>query len=178
MWQRREVSRRYNSLIVARTRLKLFEQAFQIFKFERGAGVFTETAAEFLEDFAGALHVDLIGHLDASTGIGTVGGAGGAAEWVERCARAALVAAAALSHLLIALAHHLLSHGARALAQLVKRPTFRFSGAVEIAVSQCFLSVLHGLAGLAKLARRIDALPPHAVLQPTEHVTQRLLAVT
>ena len=155
---------------------ELFEQALEIFEFEGGAGVFAEAAAQFLEDFAGALHVDLIGHLDASARIGAVGSAGRAAQRVERTTWR-ICSTLALAHALLTLAHHLFGHRARALAQLIKGAGFGLGGAIEIAFAEGFFGFAHGLAGFAELAGGIDALTAHALLQTAEHIAQRLLTV-
>ena len=111
------------------------------------------------------------GTLTPDARIGAVGALRRPAHRIELAA--AVVEPVARRHL----AQHLLGHLARALPQLLERARLFLRRAVEIALAQRALGALHGFAGAAELARRLQAELAQAPLQPAEHVAQLPLAV-
>ena len=111
-----------------------------------------EAAAQFFDDAARALHVNLAGHFDRVV-VAVLAPMQWTAERVGLLLRARLAEPAAaagtetLSHLLL----HRLRQTLRALAQGVERAPLGFDGAVGVALAETALRLAHGFAGAAEV---------------------------
>src|SRR3954471_1548784 len=101
-------------------RLLQLQQPLEVAALDVGAERVAEPLANRLENLAGALHVDLVGHLHRIAEIGSAAGAWSA----QRIAAGVLLAAAFLAAALVALHRlQLLHHLLGALAQRFQRAT-------------------------------------------------------
>src|SRR5581483_1586341 len=159
------------ALTIVRVLLKALEQALQILELERLARGLAQPPPQLLEDLARPLDVDLIGHLDADTGVGPLGALRRTPHRIALAAR--VVEAEARGHA----TEHLLGHLAGALAQLLERARLLLRGAFEVALAQRPLGPLHRFACALELPRRVEAELAQAPLQAAQHVAQLALAV-
>src|SRR4029079_16886515 len=134
------------------------DQALEIIEFDRGTRGIAQPAANFVEDFAGALDVDGVGDFHREAEIGPVGAVGPA----ERISAAIALATALFIFTVLA---HLLRHGLSALVQLIERLTFGLGGVVEIFIAERVLGFLHRFARALELLRCLGAFHAHAVDQ-------------
>src|SRR6516165_4824524 len=137
----------------------ILQQPLDVIELFLRPGEVAETLAQFLDDAAGALHVDLARDFHGSV-VAIFAPAQWPAERIGVLLRARLAEAArpagagTASHLLL----HRLRQTLRALAQGIERAALRFHGAVGIALAEIAGGVAHGVAGAAELIELILAL--------------------
>src|SRR5271169_2612688 len=135
-------------VLLAPRRSIILQQPLDVVELLLRAQHVAEAAAQFLDDAARALHVDLAGYFDRVV-VAVVAPAQRTAERVGLLLRARLAEPAAaagtetLSHLLL----HRLHQTLRALAQGVERAPLRADGAVGVALAETALRLAHGFAG-------------------------------
>src|SRR5581483_6673698 len=151
--------------------LEALEQPLEIFELQRLPRGLAQAPAQLLEDLSRALDVDLVGHLDAHSGIGTLRALRRPPHGIQLATRVAETVARRHP------AQHLLRHLPRTLPQLLERTRLLLGGTVEIALAQCALRALHGLARTTELARRIETEVVEAPLQAAQHVAQLALPI-
>src|SRR5438067_491185 len=124
-----------------------FEQPFEVAALYVRAQRVAEALADCFEDLAGALHVDLVRHLDRAAVVGTLRGARPA----KRIAVGILLAPALLAAALVALhGLHLFHHVLGAAAQRFQRAALVADRLVAFALAKRLLGVAHGFAGFAE----------------------------
>src|SRR5262249_47228100 len=134
-------------------RSEILQQPLDILKFELRAEALAEAAAQFLDDAARALRVDLTGHFDRNV-VAVVAAAQRPAERVGLLLRARLaepggVAWARGLHALLLL--HRLREILGAGPKRLERSALRVDRAVSIALAELALGLAHGFASLAEL---------------------------
>src|SRR5690606_30738760 len=115
-----------------------------------------EAAPDPIEDFAGALGVDLVGHPHAGAEVGT-GVALGAAEGILVGHAAGAAAEAPAGGALAAAFGQLLGQPLRSLTQLLERGALFADGAARITAAKRAGGAAHRFAGLVELAVRLHA---------------------
>src|SRR5580700_6089195 len=138
----------------------ILEQPLDVIEFLLRTADLTEALAQFLDDAAGALHVDLARHFHRGV-IAVFMAAQRTAERIGVLLGTRLAEAAdpsgtlALPHLLL----HRLRQRLRTLAQSVERAALRIDGAIGIGVAKIAFGLAHGLASAAELIRSVRPLP-------------------
>src|SRR5580704_8489802 len=135
----------------------IFQQPLDVIELLLRAGEVAKTLAQFLDDTASALHVDVAGNFDRRV-VAVFAPAQRPAERIgvllgARRAEPSVAAGTALSHLLL----HRLRQTLRALAQRVERFALRVDGIVGIALAEIARGVAHRFAGAAELVHLVLA---------------------
>src|SRR6516225_4807439 len=134
----------------------ILQQPLDVIELFLRPGEVAKTLAQFLDDAAGALHVDLAWNFHGGV-IAIFAPAQWPAERIGVLLRARLAEAArparpgTASHLLL----HRLRQALRALAQGIERAALRFHRAVGIAFAEIADGIAHRLAGAAELIELI-----------------------
>src|SRR5690348_7335288 len=128
----------------------ILQQPFDVVEFDLRTGWIGETAAQFFQDTAHALHVDLAGNLHGII-VGEFVVAHRPSERIGRVVGALLAAsrvAGAVTRLVAIALLHGFGEALGALAQRVQRPTLRVHRAIGIAVAEPAGGIAHGVVGL------------------------------
>src|SRR6516165_10330152 len=137
----------------------VLQQPLDVIELFLRAGKVAEALAQFLDDAAGALHVDLARHFYRRV-VAVFAPAQRPAERISVLLRARLTEAAGpagpgtAAHLLL----HRLRQALRTFAQGIERAALRVHRAVGIALAEIAGSVAHGIAGVAELIELLLAL--------------------
>src|SRR5580658_8160074 len=151
--------RKYYSIIL--------QQPLDVIELFLRAGEVAEALAQFLDDAARPLHVDLAGDFDGGV-VAVIAPAQRPAERIgalvgaRHAEPAAAAAAGVLPHLLL----HALRQTLRALAQTIERAALRVDGIVGIALTELAFGLAHRIAGAAELIHLVLTLARRLAFRP------------